>query len=279
MNTIYQKNIETDDMDYILSQMNKFDDYDVVTPEKFSDILNVDRYNKNSDINRKLAAFQNGSSGTAKFLNLPSALNGITTLFYRDVLYRSSEHVLIKITESWPVTGRIWMNFFNTNKWGGWKCIRPQKGYNYPSMTSAFGNIGNDSLVTAYGTVSFQKLSDDTGNLFITAKIDRNIGTDSTYVKVFDLNKILSLVGLTGIGADVKNSVVLIKNNKGISVNMDVYEGYGFGCEIGNVNGERMMYIGRFYTNTGSFGAWGIAEPIYIAGTIFHIAIYNASYT
>lgn len=271
MEEIYKENIEKDDF----ADINKFDDYDLVTPEKFNDVLLVDRDNKNSQFNRKLAGFQSGSSGTEKFLNMPSALDGITTLFYRDVLYRSSAHVLIKITESWPVTGRIWTNFYNTNKWGGWKCIQMQKGYDYPVMRSAFGNIGNDDIVTVFGTVSLQKLSDTKANLFITARLDRNEGTDPANVKIFDLKKILSLAGIKDINSNFRDSVVLV-NVPG--ENKTDYEGYGYGCVVGDVNAEKMLYIGRNYTNKGNFGAWGATAEIYRVGTVYHISLYNAIY-
>ncbi len=35
-------------------------------------------------------------------------------------------HVFVKIEEFYPLCGRVWTNFYNTEKWSGWKSVTPQ---------------------------------------------------------------------------------------------------------------------------------------------------------
>lgn len=261
-----------------LNKINKFSDYEAASKPclPFTNILAISPEEKNSANQKKYAIYQNPTIGILDDMPLP--LRNVESFIYRDISYYDTNHVLVTLTEAHPVPGRVWINFYNTGNWEGWRCIQSQKGYDYPSTVSNFGNIGNDSVVSIYGTVSLQKLSDNKANLFITAKVDGNTataGTDDENVKAFDLNKILSLVGISGINFNNKNTVVHIKNPEGIS---SISEGYGFRCNVGNVNGEKMLYIGRVYTNQGMFGGWGVTTEIYKVGSVFHVSIYNATY-
>lgn len=39
---------------------------------------------------------------------------------------RNSIHILVEIHELYPVSGRIWSNFYNNGTWNGWRTITPQ---------------------------------------------------------------------------------------------------------------------------------------------------------
>lgn len=123
MSTIYQENIETDDINYILEKMNKFDDYKKVTNKDIPGPLYVDLNNPHAEINRKMSFYQSGSDSNSYFADIPAVLVGKTLIFYRDVLYRGPLHVMVVLTEALPVAGRTWTNFYNNGDWSGWTCI------------------------------------------------------------------------------------------------------------------------------------------------------------
>ena len=43
---------------------------------------------------------------------------------YREVYYRNKYHVMVKLTEMYPSSGRTWTNFFNYSDWTGWNVLR-----------------------------------------------------------------------------------------------------------------------------------------------------------
>ena len=45
---------------------------------------------------------------------------------YREVYRRSSDNILIKITEMIPVPGKQYYCFYNAGSWSAWKTITPQ---------------------------------------------------------------------------------------------------------------------------------------------------------
>lgn len=59
------------------------------------------------------------------WLNIPSDLQGKVWIGIRTVMQRSSIHVMVKVEEMYPVTGRIWYNFYNNGTWTNWKSISP----------------------------------------------------------------------------------------------------------------------------------------------------------
>jgi len=76
-------------------------------------------------------AAQNQTSYFAKpsedsgWTNFPSTVKSREWIGIRKVMPRSGNHVMVKIEEMYPVTGRIWYNFYNFTAWTGWKSIVP----------------------------------------------------------------------------------------------------------------------------------------------------------
>lgn len=71
--------------------------------------------NKYSDIN-KGRYFQNPSQNAP----VPGTFIGEWTCHWK-----SQSHVFVELLEFYPENGRRWTNFYNTDKWSGWKSIKP----------------------------------------------------------------------------------------------------------------------------------------------------------
>lgn len=61
----------------------------------------------------------------ADWSEVPTAVKGKTWIGLRTVMRRGPIHIMVKIEEMYPVTGRIWYNFYNNGSWSGWKNIVP----------------------------------------------------------------------------------------------------------------------------------------------------------
>lgn len=76
-------------------------------------------YNRNS-------YFQKPASDD-DWLNFPESMNGRLWIGLRIVYRRNNVHALIEIHEMYPIYGRIWSNFYNSDQsWQGWKSITPE---------------------------------------------------------------------------------------------------------------------------------------------------------
>jgi len=70
--------------------------------------------------------FSMNDDNRAQYVNIPNGMpTSGTVVGYREVLYRNSTHILIKITELHPVCGKQYYNFYNNGSWSGWKNITP----------------------------------------------------------------------------------------------------------------------------------------------------------
>lgn len=125
MSTIYQKKIETDEVDTILEEMNRFDDYAEITKSTapFTNVLTISPEEKGAISQKKYAISQSQELGF--FDDMPPALAGQMATVYRDVLYKNSINILVRLTELYPVAGRIWTNVYNVGNWTGWVCHDP----------------------------------------------------------------------------------------------------------------------------------------------------------
>ena len=56
---------------------------------------------------------------------MPVQMIGTTWLGVRDVYIQDDCHYFVKITEFYPVAGRIWTTFYNIDTWSGWKSHTP----------------------------------------------------------------------------------------------------------------------------------------------------------
>ena len=132
MRTVYQKNIETDDMDSISDIMNRYNNYIPLTGNEgvLSDVLQVDDANKGSVLHKKYSITQGSSYGY--LTNMPDIISDKTSMIFRDVFYRSNGNILIRLLELYPVAGRVWYNGMTKSSstgltsWSGWSCSQPK---------------------------------------------------------------------------------------------------------------------------------------------------------
>ena len=84
-----------------------------------NNLLGVSLVDRNAEINKpcKIATNDAGSL-INRAAGMPSSGAYIAM---REVHWFSSSHVLVIITEAYPVAGRIWANFYNTGAWDGWQ--------------------------------------------------------------------------------------------------------------------------------------------------------------
>ena len=79
------------------------------------DLLSVDITN-NSSANRKYLFETDDAS---KYINSP--VNSGYFFGKREVIFMYPKRLLVKITEFYPLQGRIWYNHFNVTGWSGWR--------------------------------------------------------------------------------------------------------------------------------------------------------------
>lgn len=80
--------------------------------------------NKNSVLN-KTSYFSIEPNNESKWNNKPSQMPTGIVVGVREVFYRNDSHVLVRITEFYPVCGRQYFNFYNVKTWSGWKLVTP----------------------------------------------------------------------------------------------------------------------------------------------------------
>lgn len=80
--------------------------------------------NKNSVLN-KTSYFSIEPSTESKWNNKPSQMPTGVVVGVREVFYRNDSHVLVRITEFYPVCGRQYFDFYNVGIWSGWKVLSP----------------------------------------------------------------------------------------------------------------------------------------------------------
>ena len=123
----------------------------------------------------KRATFTLTSSTLSSFSNIPPALSAkaasATVVGVREVYYRSSTNILVKVTELYPNSGHVYVNWYN-GSWLGWKSTNiTMKAYSItltansnvsPFSTYAETVITND--ITAYGTPIAVKIQSKSTN-------------------------------------------------------------------------------------------------------------------
>lgn len=74
----------------------------------------------------KNSFFAFDDSDRSEWKSIPDAMpkSGVV-IGYREVLYFGNSHLLVKVTEFYPVQGRQHSTFYNTGKWTPWKTITP----------------------------------------------------------------------------------------------------------------------------------------------------------
>ena len=86
---------------------------------KFLNISLKERFNA---INR--CHYFRQPNGT-EFEGCPSVLKGKEFMGYRDIYWYSPINVMVQLKEFYPTPGRVWVNFYNSGTWTGWKSITP----------------------------------------------------------------------------------------------------------------------------------------------------------
>lgn len=85
------------------------------------DFLNVDMNNRFADVN-KLSTFN--SFEHKDFKNKPPQMPD-QCMGFREVIWVANGVSFVRITETSPVCGRQYYNYFIGGAWNGWKCITP----------------------------------------------------------------------------------------------------------------------------------------------------------
>ena len=88
------------------------------------DFLLIDNRNKNSAYN-KTSYFSIEPSNESKWKNKPSQMPAGIVIGVREVFYRNDSHILVRITEFYPVCGRQYFDFYNVGIWSVWKALSP----------------------------------------------------------------------------------------------------------------------------------------------------------
>lgn len=86
--------------------------------------LLVESNNKNSTYH-KTSYFSVEPSNESKWNNKPSQMPAGIVIGVREVFYRSNVHILVRLTEFYPVCGRQYFDFYNVGTWSGWKVLSP----------------------------------------------------------------------------------------------------------------------------------------------------------
>ena len=90
--------------------------YDYSNLETATDALEIS-FTANSSKNKTKKISKPDTACT----HLPSQLDSQTTVLgLREVFWYSTTRVMVKITEFYPVQGRIWTNHYSNNAWSGW---------------------------------------------------------------------------------------------------------------------------------------------------------------
>lgn len=89
------------------------------------DFLNIDIHFRGNAIHQ--ASFFGVEPGNVGWVNVPPGIdrNG-SWVGIRYVLWRNEYHIMVELHEMYPVTGRLWFNFYNYGAWMGWRYITPQ---------------------------------------------------------------------------------------------------------------------------------------------------------
>lgn len=84
------------------------------------DLLMIDTENELSEKNKR-AYFSVTNENVTTWKNLPGGfMRGNVVMGVREVFWRNTVHVMVKVTELFPDYGKQYINLFNNGKWGEW---------------------------------------------------------------------------------------------------------------------------------------------------------------
>lgn len=135
-----------------------------------------------------------------------------------------------------------------------------------------FGDIGHsDAGATIYANIVMQKISPEKCNIHISAAMTALTNTSSDIFKIFDMDKIKSLLGISSLNFSSANTRAVIQTVTGNSIGESAI-GYGL-----YFSGSA---IGRFYNAEGAYGVWpSNMSTVYHSGNFYYIDIFGASIT
>lgn len=97
---------------------------DIIGSTFNKNFLNIDTSNKKSGYHQP--SYFSMPANREGWTNYPSSLpTDKSFVGLRSVYWRSGSNIMVEIHEMWPVTGRIWTDFYNSGTWTGWKSITP----------------------------------------------------------------------------------------------------------------------------------------------------------
>ncbi len=126
---------------------------------------------KNSDLNRN--SYWSSDNVRADFVSVPDAMPNKAS-GTREVFWKDTNSILVKITEASPVSGREYYNHYNGTIWGGWKVVEPSYSGNNAFRVYTAGGLGvkpTDDLVAIVG-----KLQDFNSELVLWINDDTTYG-------------------------------------------------------------------------------------------------------
>lgn len=140
------------------------------------------------------------------------------------------------------------------------------------AVVRKFGDIGHsDAGATIYANIVMQQISPEKCNIHISAAMTALTNTSSDIFKIFDMDKIKSLLGISSLNFSAASTRAVIQTVTGDSISPSSI-GYGLYFS-GNA-------IGRFYTAEGNYGVWpSNMSTVYHSGNFYYIDIFGASIT
>lgn len=245
-----------------------------------TDMLDVDFSSFTSDKNK---VHKIGTADASALVNSP-VKSGSFYGMWECIPYSLSgssvnSRLMVKITEFFPVQGRIWYNHYNWTAWVGWFSEYDRlTGYanKIAEVKSAFGEMGAYENLEVSGSVCCQFNVYNKCDIHISCKVISNTVEGTASFSFLSGVKIRELLGLNSFSNNAHASKVIVQNYSG--ANLGGLAGLGgFRAHTSTVLGD--IQVGRVYTEDGQVGAWGVHGDLFKVGTIFDIDLFSCSYT
>ena len=226
--------------------------------------------------NNRNAFFDKPADSTG-WTGVPESLKNVEWIGFRQVFWRSSIHVCVKILEFFPVCGRIWYNFYNSRDWQGWVCTTSEK----PQSLIWSGQLAYDTNMSFPANVIYVKYPDGTIDIHINAVCETNKYRDnpgaSQIYNIWSMKSLNSICQTSSINFDPRQTYVTVLDPYGNLIDAQFWGRCGLLVRKMGSNG---LALSRQYDDDLSItGAWEASSKIYTPGFVYHMDIYRASYT
>lgn len=264
------KIIFSDNSEYLKS-LDYYDKYTPIVASSDAIIKNlrhIDLTNPEGIENKKYAVYVPKEMGSN--YELPVELSTTESVLYRDVKYRSSNHIMVTLYEAFPRVGRMWATFYNCGTWTGWS----QTGI-IPRKVTVRGEAQcTQGKILPYEAFCVFYDNEHTVDLHIHFSIEywQEKTTSTTDFKIFNMDDLKSKLGVSSLSWDLSQSRVSV---------------FGSIAYTGGYNGILGAYglyfsptggLGRIYTNEIAAGGWPTSAGVYAEGNVYLIDIYRASF-